>query len=83
MSEGNSGILLTRLIRWLILAAMPSTAFVVLLSVQPPLSITDFSVGAFEPVLLSLGRWAGLAMAGWLVASQILYTAGSSLKPHG
>ena len=83
MSEGNSGILRSRLIRWLILAAMPSFAFVALLSVQPPLSVADLPGGALEPVLLSLGRWAGLAMAGWLVASQILYTAGSSLKPHG
>jgi hypothetical protein len=73
MSEGNSGILLSRLIRWLILATVPGVAFVALLSVQP-LSVAGLSGGALEPVLLSLGRWAGLALTGWLVASQILYS---------
>lgn len=62
------------MVRWLILASVPGIAFVTLLSVQPPLSVGDIPGGALEPVLLSLGRLAGVALSGWLVASQILYT---------
>lgn len=76
MPESNSGGQLSRLIRWLILASVPGLAFVTLLSVQPPLSVAEFSGGALEPVVLSLGRLAGLALSGWLLASQVLYTVG-------
>lgn len=74
MSEGNSWRQISRLIRWLILVSVPGIALVTLLLVQPPLSIGGIPGGALEPVLLSLGRLAGLALSGWLVASQILYT---------
>lgn len=74
MSERNSGRQLRRLIRWVILALLPGLAFMTLLSVQPPLSINEIPDEALEPVLLNLGRLAGLALTGWLVVSQLLYT---------
>jgi len=53
---------------------VPGLAFVTLLSVQPPLSINEIPDGALEPVILNLGRLAGLGLTGWLVVSQLLYT---------
>ena len=60
--------------RWVLLAAIPATAFVMLFSTPPPLEPNQLGNGTLETVLLTAGRWVGLALTGWLVATQLLYT---------
>ncbi|GBE23243.1 MAG TPA: hypothetical protein ENH00_11105 [Actinobacteria bacterium] len=74
MTESNSGTRIQRRIRWLIAALVPGAAFLILLSMTPPLALEEIAGGALEPVLLTLGRLAALALTGWLVASQLTYT---------
>ena len=61
-------------IRWLLLAAFPAVAFAVLLSMAPPLAFDQLSSGSLEGVLLTTGRWIGLALTFWLIISQLLFT---------
>ena len=62
------------LIRWVLLAAIPAAAFMMLASTSPPLALDQLGSGTLETVLLTAVRWVGLALTGWLVATQFLYT---------
>lgn len=61
-------------IRWLLFAVFPAVAFAVLLSMAPPLEFDQLSNGSLEGVLLTTGRWLGLALTAWLIISQLLFT---------
>lgn len=61
-------------IRWLLLAIIPGTAFAVLVSMAPPLALNHLGDGSLETVLLTTGRWLGLALTLWLIITQLLYT---------
>lgn len=74
MSDNNSGTPTAPVIRWLIVALVPTVTFLILLSMTPPLRFEEISDGALEPVLLTLGRLIGLALTGWVVISQLTYT---------
>jgi hypothetical protein len=51
---------------------LPAWAFSALLSLPTPVEVLPDA--GIESVLLALGRVAGLALTGWLVVSQLLYT---------
>ena len=74
MSVDNTGTRVGRGIRWLLLVIVPGLAFAVLLSMIPPLTFDQLRFGALEEVLLTTGRGLGLALAAWLIISQLLYT---------
>lgn len=74
MSEGNSGRQLAGVVRWLVLALVPTVAFAALVSLGPPGMIGVRPAAALEPTLLAVGRLVGLMLCGWLLASQCLYT---------
>ena len=61
-------------IRWLLLAVLPGIAFPALLSLPSPLGFDQLGNGTLEEVLLTAGRWLGMAITGWLIVSQVLYT---------
>lgn len=56
------------------MATVPAATFAILASIPPPLRLTGLGAGSLEATLLTLGRLVGLAVTGWLVATQILYT---------
>lgn len=62
-----------KLIRWLGVVAIPGSAFL-LLWAMPSLSLGEVANAPLEPTLLAAGRWFGIALTLWLMASQILYT---------
>lgn len=64
-----------RVIRWLGLVAIPTVAFFILWTMPSPLSPGEIANAPLEATLLAAGRWLGLALTLWLVASQVLYTA--------
>jgi hypothetical protein len=74
MAVDNSETQKGRVIRWVTLAFVPAVAFAGLLATTPPLGLDQLGAAPLEPVLLILGRWAGLVLAGWLLATQLLYT---------
>ncbi len=59
--------------RWLGVAAIPALTFFILLS-MPSISLGEIANAPLEPTLLTAGRWLGIALTLWLMASQILYT---------
>lgn len=73
MSESNSAGRTTGLVEWLALAAIPTAGFVGLLSRQPLNSLRYRS--DLEATLLTFGWVIATLVCGWLVVSQILYTA--------
>lgn len=76
MSEGNSWTRLGRVIQWLVVALVPTIAFILLWAITPPVPISEIGGASLEPILLTLARLTGLVLTGWLLASQLLYTAG-------
>lgn len=74
MSVHNSVTRAGGAIRWLLLAVIPIGTLALLLSMTPPLPVDQLETGSLEDVLLTAGRWAGLAITAWLIVSQLLYT---------
>ena len=74
MTVSNSTARVGEGIRWLLVAALPAVAFAVLLSMAPPLAFRQLSSGSLEGVLLTTGRWIGLSLTFWLIATQLLFT---------
>lgn len=75
MSEGNSWTRLERVFHWLVVALVPTIAFILLWATTPPVSMGEIASASLEAILLTLGRLTGLALTGWLLTSQLLYTA--------
>jgi hypothetical protein len=73
MSESNSGGRNAELVEWLALAAIPASGLVALLSRQPLNSLGYPS--DLESTLLTFGWMIATLICGWLVVSQMLYTA--------
>jgi len=60
--------------RWFLLTVVPGAAFAALVSTAPPLAFNQLGDGSLEEVLLTTGRWIGLALTVWLIITQLLYT---------
>lgn len=74
MSVHNSVTRAGEAIRWLLLAIIPIGTLGLLLAMPPPLALDQLDGGSLEEVLLAAGRWLGIAIAVWIVTSQLLYT---------
>lgn len=59
--------------RWLILAALPVVAIAALSSVDT-LGFEELGGGTPEMLILTMGRWVGLGLVGWLLVTHVLYT---------
>jgi len=75
MTVDNSGRHIQSVLRWLILGLTPGVALVALLSTPAPVTLGELPGATLEPALLAVGRLAGVALTGWLVLSQLVYTA--------
>lgn len=73
MSESNSGRRIARALEWLGLVSIPIVSLAALLAQRP--SNAFGSPSGLEPTLLTLGWVSATLVCGWLVMSQILYTA--------
>jgi hypothetical protein len=63
-----------KVVRWLGVAAIPAVAFLALSAIRSPLSLGEIANAPLEPILLTVGRWLGLAVSLWLMASHLIYT---------
>lgn len=63
-----------KVVSWLGVAAFPAVAFLALWATPSPLSPGEIANAPLEPTLLTVGRWLGLAVTLWLMASQLLFT---------
>lgn len=72
MSEGNREQRIVALARWLVLAFIPATAIVMLLGTGQG-GVADPTL-SLEPLLIEVGRTIALALACWILATQVTYT---------
>lgn len=71
------------MVRWLIIALLPAVAFAALLSTPAPAWTGGVPPTGLESILLGVGRTIGLAITGWLIATQLLYTLAVLTQTRG